>query len=1341
MRLIALVLLHELFGHRIQRNSIVGTEGTELAEVFVAQQIRSIDGMGAAFSVRSGCRADPLPTLHFEQLQVVSRRPTLLEGLRWELFGTRGPAPNNAVEVSGVYAILQLHVVSTKATKTQQGIREESTEDKLLKAVLNVFHEIRRRFNVVRLALMASETLPLPEDLTLKEYLEGRLDVFELKRGHSASKGDDWLVSLVGGGATAIVEDDSDAEYIDQQSVEGDFTQQDKEEEQKTEAPHDEVIFQVFKDRRRDIGAEEPQLENFFPKASLDKWPKKKLLAESLVDETSQHRWWLEKPAPIPGQAGFNAFATRCMRAGLKKDDFSVEPPRSDGEPRPQPYQRTVSFLVHPFSPVQRMLVVHRTGAGKTCTMLRVLDNFFYDTRPKVVIFPTQLLVANFYLELCKFRGRYRDYVRQTCPIVKDWLKAQKQNQGVVNVKVRQSLAVSVRADNVDIKAVLAAVSQALMMPQMFHKGKLRPSKRVPDRSMPAAPLRVYSYMRAGGTTVTQGVDEGRPVNALVKVQFDTSGKNNPYTNKIVLMDEAHNLTMGTAQLANKLWRDKLNNLREYLSVAENATVLGLTATPVRSLASDADGLLQIFQGTKLLDAQAVAPVSAEAKAEQAEGFVSFFHSSPRSVFPSVYPVGAPDTVLPEIVFVDLPIGSQNRDIFVKKAQQNPDFGQRELESEHRPFSEEAVKKLTGLVNYSTMGTYAAQVKKKREALLEKPESFACKLYAVAKDVIHAWKKERGKAVIIVHRRTGFKAMAMLLEHMATTTESRSPLRVASYPPCLDSKEENELGAAGILDLFNQESNRSGTELGVLVADGQIASEGISFLAARRLYLVDVPGSWLDYVQQVGRVVRFHGHRHLGFDKWTVDVFLYVARCLEITRRCNRKGCRASSPQRHLDYLNLNHVHEDDPFFIAMADRPPYNSEMRCRGQQCQRWFCSNLHWVEGHDLHRKVLNCRTKTLSRDERLPIVTADELLLANLQRQLGENSPLSFLERCAVDREVLAVAIADPAAAGSTGEEVTLAKDAPQALARLTRQKPPGLGSCGICMDDARADLLNLTGGSCAHWFCPTCVRQSLMLVLDKGLFPAYCPGCVAAGASWKVGGSTMQDRKAATGPPELQIGLLEDLASLRVVSWVMARRFSRQITAANVKLFVCPCCGLDCDRLRFDDHRTECTPCSQNPSCEKCAHCNQHFCCKCLAPWHYKQNCEDYEMDQKRQKRELDPEAALLRKKAEARSEALLRQTSKPCPTCKVPITHYFMHGCHHIRPPIGEAGGCPNCHTHFCYVCLRQGTSCDSCGAFCDVEMRCGCPICEVCKPGKSCDQCHGCSSCKPTEYRNLDCM
>jgi len=122
---------------------------------------------------------------------------------------------------------------------------------------------------------------------------------------------------------------------------------------------------------------------------------------------------------------------------------------------------------------------------------------------------------------------------------------------------------------------------------------------------------------------------------------------------------------------------------------------------------------------------------------------------------------------------------------------------------------------------------------------------------------------------------------------------------------------------------------------------------------------------------------------------------------------------------------------------------------------------------------------------------------------------------------------------------------------------------------------------------------------------------------------------------------------------------------------------------------------------------------------------------------------------------ERATAAFIRLTSQPCPNpqCKQRISHFHGHACHHISP---STDGCPNCHQHFCYVCLRRhGTPgggyhrnprCRHGSSYCKEEgihrhlrhtpyphdRRCGCPICSYCRPSQPCPQCDGsCVVCK----------
>ena len=62
-----------------------------------------------------------------------------------------------------------------------------------------------------------------------------------------------------------------------------------------------------------------------------------------------------------------------------------------------------------------------------------------------------------------------------------------------------------------------------------------------------------------------------------------------------------------------------------------------------------------------------------------------------------------------------------------------------------------------------------------------------------------------------------------------------------------------------------------------MVADAKFCSEGVSFLAVRQLSLVDMPETASDFLQRVGRAVRFNGHAGLPLKESNVRLRLYCA--------------------------------------------------------------------------------------------------------------------------------------------------------------------------------------------------------------------------------------------------------------------------------------------------------------------------------------------------------------------------------------------------------------------------------------------------------------------------------
>lgn len=142
------------------------------------------------------------------------------------------------------------------------------------------------------------------------------------------------------------------------------------------------------------------------------------------------------------------------------------------------------------------------------------------------------------------------------------------------------------------------------------------------------------------------------------------------------------------------------------------------------------------------------------------------------------------------------------------------------------------------------------------------------------------------------------------------------------------------------------------------------------------------------------------------------------------------------------------------------------------------------------------------------------------------------------------------------------------------------------------------------------------------------------------------------------------------------------------------------------------------------------------------PWHEGETCQ-----QAKARRSIGLNDNLME------TERLTRLTTKKCPSCDFPVSHWHGHACHHIAPLPGN--GCPNCGTHWCYGCETTGDNAGHCGSvpecsvFCrdddilehidsssgwPVDDRCGCQMCPDCRHGVPCVLCRGdCVVCRGT--------
>lgn len=508
------------------------------------------------------------------------------------------------------------------------------------------------------------------------------------------------------------------------------------------------------------------------------------------------------------GQPGFTAYATRFMQAHDldQRVDFGVT---CGGGVGAFAYQQTAAFLVHPKrAPVDRMLLLHRTGAGKTRTMIDILDNFFADPRPKVLIFPTQTIVNKFYQELFKFDNRYAAYARQEL--------------GVAGPMPPERMDEAV--------ALLGALRPRAARRRHGQKKRLAL----------AAPLRAFRYTIAGGATVLRPRRGERPTDPFF-AQSWTPGAANPYSDKVVVMDELHNLLHPKPEVLR--YAGKLDALKEALYGAERAVLVGATASP-----QHATDMLRVLKG-------------AAHSAGTDEGFVSYFQQTPPSMYPRVFPNGEVEGGLPQIVFTPL-VGATAAKYALKA---------RELaRTADSPAAR--VKAVVKLRNFANTAHYFAAQEKTLRAVARAPFDQATKLAAIARSVLDDPDK---KTLVLVHRDTGFRLLVAALTALAQRRGVKLSLVTLYNKPTPRSEQD--------LARFNDPTNARGDDVRVCVADSEFYSEGIDFAAVRRLILADVPLTYADYLQKVGRVLRACVyHAQLPPAERTVEIQMYVATLPEV---------------------------------------------------------------------------------------------------------------------------------------------------------------------------------------------------------------------------------------------------------------------------------------------------------------------------------------------------------------------------------------------------------------------------------------------------------------------------
>jgi hypothetical protein len=150
--------------------------------------------------------------------------------------------------------------------------------------------------------------------------------------------------------------------------------------------PHDGFTFAELESLP--IGSMETLIKEDHPRQVLE------LAMRAFESQVKRFRLWETDDSVImrQGTPGFNAKTTEVLNALHVTGARECNKVRSDGTREPMLHQATARALLHPLTPVSRALIIHPTGTGKSFVMINTLDNFFYDTRDKIIVVPSYVV-------------------------------------------------------------------------------------------------------------------------------------------------------------------------------------------------------------------------------------------------------------------------------------------------------------------------------------------------------------------------------------------------------------------------------------------------------------------------------------------------------------------------------------------------------------------------------------------------------------------------------------------------------------------------------------------------------------------------------------------------------------------------------------------------------------------------------------------------------------------------------------------------------------------------------------------------------------------------------------
>lgn len=591
---------------------------------------------------------------------------------------------------------------------------------------------------------------------------------------------------------------------------------------------------------------------------------------------TQQKAGW--KPWKGSLQQGQPGFVEECRRNlalnGITPKSINLACAKK-GEPmKAFGYQMVFDCLVRPDSPLTRMLDKMRAGSGKTFNMVRLLHNYFYDSRPKVLVFPNTAVASNFYDEILIYPSRYKDYLQ-------NWFRSKHWRRDTMTLLQHYEKDFRQwKCPNPDCQQINKNVYQCTACKTLHRLAKqeardcLDMKSRLHRAGQPgylAAPLRAFTVNSAGGSQI---YNQKHP---LIKHARRIGGPSkNPLDSCIVLIDEAHNLFVDAKRSD---LTEKRRRLVKWIETAHNMVFCALTATPITQFDKRQEQYKAFMKMVK--------GPGAENKSTN-QGYIFNFNYLLPSLFPRTVPRvgcslledGRVQCVLGRIVYV--PMEGRNAQVYVKKHNQY-------TKKQTKPLNAKQILKLQNYCNSRAYFTRKQDCIADFKNSAQNPKLHHTKLVKIIQDV---QSRPQEKTLIIVDRRHGYRCVLEAFRYLfrqqnarwagfydETTTEDQLALAGGG-----NKKKVRYMQLKDEFNKFNPTKDRQYGQAGqkpkirCLVVDASVFSEGVSFFGVRRLILMNPALNENQWSQRIGRALRAcKSHHHLPEAERQVQIDVYCS--------------------------------------------------------------------------------------------------------------------------------------------------------------------------------------------------------------------------------------------------------------------------------------------------------------------------------------------------------------------------------------------------------------------------------------------------------------------------------